>query len=99
MRRTRSGTTSINSEQTGGATSKPRHCHLNDKEMTAEEIQAKAGRLREERGLSKYRVAQDGVFSSVNAVTRFETGVQTARFKSVERYLDYLGYKLEIVPK
>ncbi len=67
--------------------------------MTAEEIQKKAGQIREERGLSKYRVAQDGIFSSCNAVTRFETGEQTARIKAVERYLDYLGYKLEIVPK
>lgn len=67
--------------------------------MTAEEIQQQAGRLREEHGLSKYRVAQDGVFSSVNAVTRFETGVQTAQLTTIERYLDYLGYKLEIVPK
>lgn len=67
--------------------------------MTSEEIQRQAGRLREEQGLSKYRVAQDGIFSSCNAVTRFETGEQTARLKSVERYLDYLGYKLEIVPK
>ena len=67
--------------------------------MTAEEIQQEAGRLREERGLSKSRVAQDGVFTSCNAVTRFETGVQTAHLTTVERYLDYLGYKLEIVPK
>lgn len=67
--------------------------------MTAEEIQKQAGRLREEQGLSKYRVSQDGVFSSVNAVTRFETGVQTAQLTTIERYLDYLGYKLEIVPK
>lgn len=67
--------------------------------MTAEEIQQEAGRLREARGLSKYRVMQDGIFSSCNAVTRFESGEQTARLKSVERYLDYLGYKLEIVPK
>lgn len=67
--------------------------------MTAEEIQKQAGRLREEKGLSKYRVSQDGVFSSVNAVTRFETGVQTAQLTTIERYLDYLGYKLEIVPK
>lgn len=67
--------------------------------MTAEEIQRQAGRLREEQGLSKYRVAQDGVFSSVNVITRFESGEQTARLKSVERYLDYLGYKLEVVPK
>lgn len=67
--------------------------------MTAEEIQRKAGLLREEQGLSKYRVAQDGVFSSVNAITRFETGVQTAQLTTIERYLDYLGYKLEIVPK
>ena len=67
--------------------------------MTAEEIQQAIGRLRKEQGLSKYKVMQDGIFTSCNAVTRFETGVQTARFKTVERYLDYLGYKLEIVPK
>lgn len=67
--------------------------------MTAEEIQRQAGRLREEQGLSKYRVSQDGIFSSCNAVTRFESGEQTARIKAVERYLDYLGYKLVIVPK
>lgn len=67
--------------------------------MTAEEIQQEIGLLREEQGLSKYRVAQDGVFSSVNAITRFETGMQTAQLTTIERYLDYLGYKLEIVPK
>ncbi len=67
--------------------------------MTAEEIQQAIGRLREEQGLSKYKVSQDGIFSSCNAVTRFESGEQTARFKAVERYLDYLGYKLVIVPK
>ncbi len=67
--------------------------------MTSEEIQRQAGRFREEQGLSKYRVMKDGIFSSCNAVTRFETGEQTARIKAVERYLDYLGYKLEIVPK
>lgn len=64
--------------------------------MTAKEIQQEIGRLREERGLSKYRVMQDGVFSSVNAVTRFETGEQTAHLTTIERYL---GYKLDIVPK
>lgn len=67
--------------------------------MTAEEIQKKAGQIREEQGLSKYRVMRDGIFSSCNAVTRFESGEQTARIKAVERYLDYLGYKLVIVPK
>ncbi|WP_308592957.1 helix-turn-helix transcriptional regulator [uncultured Porphyromonas sp.] len=67
--------------------------------MTSEEIQRQAGRLREEQGLSKYRVSQDGVFSSVNAITRFESGVQTAQITTIERYLNYLGYKLEIVPK
>lgn len=67
--------------------------------MTAEEIQKKAGRLREEQGLTKYRVMRDGVFTSCNAVTRFETGVQTAQLTTVERYLDYLGYKLVVVPK
>lgn len=67
--------------------------------MTAKELQQQAGRLRKERGLSKYRVMQDGVFSSCNAVTRFETGEQTAQITTIERYLDYLGYKLEIGPK
>lgn len=67
--------------------------------MTAEEIQQAIGRLREEQGLSKYKVMQDGIFTSCNAVTRFETGVQTAHLTTVERYLDYLGYKLDIVPK
>ena len=62
-------------------------------------IQRQAGRLREEQGLTKYRVAQDGIFSSCNAVTRFESGEQTAHLTTIERYLDYLGYKLEIVPK
>lgn len=67
--------------------------------MTSEEIQRHAGRLREEQGITKYRVAQDGIFSSCNTLTRFESGEQTAQLRSVERYLDYLGYKLEIVPK
>ncbi len=67
--------------------------------MTAKELQQQAGRLRKERGLSKYRVMQDGVFRSCNAVTRFETGEQTAQITTIECYLDYLGYKLEIVPK
>lgn len=29
----------------------------------------------------------------------FESGEQTAQLTTVERYLDYLGYRLEIVPK
>lgn len=67
--------------------------------MTAKEIQRAIGDLREEMGISKYQVAKDGVFSSGNAVTRFERGEQTAQLTTVERYLDYLGYKLNIVPK
>lgn len=67
--------------------------------MTAKEIQRAIGDLREEMGISKYQVAKDGVFSSGNAVTRFESGEQTAQLTTVERYLDYLGYKLDIVPK
>lgn len=67
--------------------------------MTAKELQRTIGDLREEMGISKYQVAKDGVFSSGNAVTRFERGEQTAQLTTVERYLDYLGYKLDIVPK
>lgn len=67
--------------------------------MTAKEIQRAIGDLREKMGISKYQVAKDGVFSSGNAVTRFERGEQTAQLTTVERYLDYLGYKLDIVPK
>lgn len=67
--------------------------------MTAKDIQRQVGKLREEQGISKYQVAKDGVFSSGNAVSRFERGEQTAQLTTVERYLDYLGYKLDIVPK
>lgn len=67
--------------------------------MTAKELQRAIGSLREEMGISRYQVAKDGVFSSCNAVTRFETGEQTAQLTTIEKYLDYLGYKLEIVPK
>jgi transcriptional regulator with XRE-family HTH domain len=67
--------------------------------MTAKELQRTIGDLREEMGISKYQVAKDGVFSSGNAVTRFERGEQTAQLTTIAKYLDYLGYKLEIVPK
>lgn len=67
--------------------------------MTAKELQRAIGDLREEMGISRYQVAKDGVFSNGNAVTRFERGEQTAQLTTVERYLDYLGYKLDIVPK
>ena len=70
-----------------------------DTTMTAQEIQQEIGRLREEQKITKYRVIKDGVMSGTTAITNFESGAQTAQITTIERNLDYLGYKLEIVPK
>lgn len=67
--------------------------------MTAQEIQQEIGRLREEQKITKYRVVKDGVMSGTTAITNFESGAQTAQITTIERYLDYLGYKLTVVPK
>lgn len=67
--------------------------------MTAQEIQQEIGRLREEQKITKYKVIKDGVMSSTTAINNFESGAQTAQITTIERYLDYLGYKLEVVPQ
>lgn len=67
--------------------------------MTAEELQIEIGWLRESKGITKYRVIKDGVMSGISQINAFESGQQTAQLTTVERYLDYLGYRLEIVPK
>lgn len=35
----------------------------------------------------------------MTAITNFESGLSTAQITTIERYLDYLGYKLEVVPQ
>ena len=67
--------------------------------MTAKEIQQEIGRLREGQKITKYRVIKDGVMSGTTAITNFESGAQTAQITTIERYLDYLGYTLTVVPK
>lgn len=67
--------------------------------MTAEQLQQALGKLREEQGLTKYRLIKDGIFSGITALNNFESGRQTAQLTTVERYLDYLGYRLEVVKK
>lgn len=67
--------------------------------MTAEELQIEIGWLRESKGITKYRIIKDGVMSGISQINAFESGKQTAQLTTVERYLDYLGYRLEIVPK
>ena len=67
--------------------------------MTAQEIQQEIGRLREEQKITKYKVIKDGVMSSTTAINNFESGAQTAQITTIERYLDYLGYTLAVIPK
>lgn len=67
--------------------------------MTAKELQKKIGEIRAEKGITKYRVIKDGAMCGMYQLNAFESGEQTAQLTTVERYLDYLGYKLEIVPK
>lgn len=67
--------------------------------MTAKELQEAIGKIREEKGITKYRIIKDGVMCGITQINAFESGEQTAQLTTVERYLDYLGYKLEIVPK
>lgn len=37
--------------------------------------------------------------SGTTAITNFESGAQTAQITTIERYLDYLGYTLAVIPK
>lgn len=67
--------------------------------MTAEKLQIEIGWLRESKGITKYRIIKDGVMSGISQLNAFESGQQTAQLTTVWRYLDYLGYQLEIVPK
>lgn len=55
--------------------------------------------LREAQGVSKYRLARDGVFSAESQVTALEEGRSIPKLKTLVSYLDYLGYTLQVVPK
>lgn len=37
--------------------------------------------------------------SGITQLNAFESGQQTAQLTTVERYLNYLGYKLDIIEK
>lgn len=67
--------------------------------MESKELQRAIGRIREAKGITKYRIIKDGVMCGISQINAFESGEQTAQLTTVERYLDYLGYRLEIVPK
>lgn len=59
----------------------------------------RSAREMKEQKITKYRVIKDGVMSGTTAITNFEGGAQTAQITTIERYLDYLGYTLAVVPK
>lgn len=67
--------------------------------MESKELQRAIGRIREAKGITKYRVVKDGIMSGITQLNAFESGQQTAQLTTVERYLNYLGYKLDIIEK
>lgn len=67
--------------------------------MESKELQRAIGRIREAKGITKYRVVKDGIMSGITQLNAFESGHQTAQLTTVERYLNYLGYKLDIIEK
>lgn len=67
--------------------------------MESKELQRAIGKIREAKGITKYRVVKDGIMSGITQLNAFESGQQTAQLTTVERYLNYLGYKLDIIEK
>lgn len=67
--------------------------------VTSRQTNSVSAREMKEQKITKYRVIKDGVMSGTTAITNFESGAQTAQITTIERYLDYLGYKQDIMPK
>ncbi|WP_455994974.1 helix-turn-helix domain-containing protein [Porphyromonas endodontalis] len=67
--------------------------------MTEKEIKQVLRDRREELGLSKYAVAKSGALSSAQELDKFELGDKSPQLRTLLRYLDYLGLKIEIVEK
>lgn len=67
--------------------------------MTEKEIKQVLIDRRKELGLSKYAVAKSGAISSAQELDKFELGDKSPQLRTLLRYLDYLGLKIEIVEK
>ena len=67
--------------------------------MTEKEIKQVLIDRRKELGLSKYAVAKSGALSSAQELDKFELGDKSPQLRTLLRYLDYLGLKIEIVEK
>lgn len=67
--------------------------------MTEKEIKQALIDRREELGLSKYAVVKDKALSSAQELDKLELGDKSPQLRTLLRYLDYLGLKIEIVEK
>lgn len=67
--------------------------------MTEKEIKQVLIDRREELGLSKYAVVKDKILSSAQELDKLELGDKSPQLRTLLRYLDYLGLKIEIVEK
>ncbi|WP_314813727.1 helix-turn-helix domain-containing protein [Porphyromonas endodontalis] len=67
--------------------------------MTEKEIKQVLIDRREELGLSKYAVVKDKALSSAQELDKLELGDKSPQLRTLLRYLDYLGLKIEIVEK
>ena len=67
--------------------------------MTEKEIKQVLRDRREELGLSKYAVVNDKILSSAQELDKLELGDKSPQLRTLLRYLDYLGLKIEIVEK
>ena len=67
--------------------------------MTEKEIKQVLIDRRKELGLSKYAVAKRGIISSAQELDKLELGDKSPQLRTLLRYLDYLGLKIEIKQK
>ena len=67
--------------------------------MTEKEIKQVLRDRREELGLSKYAVVKDKILSSAQELDKLELGDKSPQLRTLLRYLDYLGLKIEIKQK
>lgn len=67
--------------------------------MTEKEIKQALIDRREELGLSKYAVVKDKALSSAQELDKLELGDKSPQLRTLLRYLDYLGLKIEIKQK
>nr|WP_314668264.1 helix-turn-helix domain-containing protein [uncultured Porphyromonas sp.] len=67
--------------------------------MTEKEIKQVLIDRREELGLSKYAVVKDKILSSAQELDKLELGDKSPQLRTLLRYLDYLGLKIEIKQK